>query len=476
KRIIEEIEMAGNVILFIPNTHDLFKSVEGNERSMNAIDVLLPLIKNSSVPIIGETYPKEFKRYIENRTDFMEEFNPIKMEEITNGEAVRILTYQSLIFENQFKVFITLRAIKKCVFLAKRYLHQKPIPSGAIDLLKQSLSKVKNSGGKTLDEDTVMMVAQELSNVPIQKAEGEELDKLLNLEELIHKRLINQVTAVKAVSQALREYRSGLSNQDGPMAVFLFIGPTGVGKTELSKILTKIQFGDKNAMIRFDMSEYQTKESISRFIGSPNGETSGSLTDAVLEKPYSTILLDEFEKAHPDILNLFLQVFDDGRLTDSVGKTVNFENTLIIATSNAHSTFIKESIEEGKEIKDISEIIKKKLTDYFKPELINRFSDIVVFRSLNIKEIEKIAEILIKEVVGQLKDTHGIELIIDESAIKQVAKLGYSPAFGARPLKKVISEKIKSRLANKILKREVDRGNVITISYDNESFNFKVIE
>ncbi|MEX1014513.1 MAG: ATP-dependent Clp protease ATP-binding subunit [Candidatus Paceibacterota bacterium] len=476
EKIGDEIMLADNIIIFIPNIHDLFKSIKGDSKSMNVIDMLIPILKKSSVPIIGETYPKELKQYIEKRSDFMEMFQSVDVKEITKDEAVRVLTYQSLIFENQFKLFITLRAIKKSVFLAYRYLHKKPLPSSAVELLKQSLAKAQNNNLKTLDENTVIEVAQELSNIPIQRAEGEELDRLLNLENIIHQRLINQELAVKSVSRSLREYRSGLSEEGGPIATFLFTGPTGVGKTELAKILTKVQFGDKNSMIRFDMSEYQDKTSIFRFIGTPDGEKTGSLTDAVLEKPYSLILLDEFEKAHPDILNLFLQVFDDGRLTDSLGRTVSFENTIIIVTSNAHSTLIKESIEKNIEMKEIAETIKSKLTDYFKPELINRFSDIVVFRSLNIEEIEKVTVILIKEVVNQLKASHGIDLVIDSSAIKEIAKLGYSPTFGARPLKKVISEKIKSNLANKILKKQVDRGNVVKVLHEENKFKFKIIK
>lgn len=476
KRIAEEIITAGNIVLFIPNIHNLFKSIGGDEYAFNIMDVFLPVIKDNAIPVIGETYPREFKQYIRDRSDFLEQFETVKIEEVSREEAVRILTYQSLIFENQFKVFITLRAVKKAVFLGYRYLHHRPLPSGAIDLLKQALTRTKQRGDTVLDEDIIIEVAQDLSRIPIQQAEGEELDRLLNMEKLIHKRLINQEAAVGAVSRALREYRSGLSRRGGPIAAFLFVGPTGVGKTELAKILTEIQFGDRSLMERFDMSEYQDKQSIFRFIGTPDGKRTGALTDAVLERPYSVILLDEFEKAHPDILNLFLQVFDDGRLTDSLGRTVNFENTIIIATSNAHSNFIKEEVESGKKVEEIAEEFKGKLATFFKPELLNRFSDIIVFRNLEPKEIDVIAKILVKEVSDQLKDTHGIDLLVEDSAVKKISEIGYSNVFGARPLRGAISENLRSVLAEKILRKEVARGNVIHVSYDGDGFRFKIVE
>jgi ATP-dependent Clp protease ATP-binding subunit ClpA len=250
------------------------------------------------------------------------------------------------------------------------------------------------------------------------------------------------------------------------------VGPTGVGKTELSKILTNIQFGSKDQMIRLDMSEYQDKKSIQRLLGSPDGEYSGSLTEAVTKKPYSLILLDEFEKAHPDILNLFLQVFDDGRLTDSLGKTVNFENTIIIATSNAHSTYIKEEIQKGRSASEMSEELKNKLTKYFKPELLNRFSNVIVFRNLNREEIKQVAKILINETCGSIQESHGIHLEIDDRAVSKISELGYSPVFGARPLREEISKNIRSVLAEKILRNEIKRGDTISISHNSQSFTF----
>ena len=473
QKIVEEIILAGNIVLFIPNTHDLFRTSQ--VRALNAIDLILPVIKSEAIPVVGETYPREFKQLIQPRSDFLDQFEVVNVDEVSESEALRFLIFNSLILEKEYKVFVTFRAISKAVALAHRYFRNKLLPGSAVDLLKQALVRAKHDGLKTLSADQVIEVAEEQSKIPIQRAGGEETEKLLNLETLIHKKLINQDAAVKAVSRALREYRSGLSRKGGPIATFLFVGPTGVGKTELAKTLTQIQFGSKELMLRFDMSEYQDKQSIFRFIGTPDGEKTGALTDAVLESPYSLVLLDEFEKAHSDILNLFLQVFDDGRLTDSLGRTVDFQNTIIIATSNAHSEFIKTEIEKGRSSEEVGEDLKKKLIDYFKPELLNRFSATIAFRSLNQKEIFEVTKLLVKEVADTLSESQGISLTINETAIQKISELGYSPVFGARPLRQVISDKLRSVLAEKILRKEIVRGNKIELAFINNDFEFKII-
>lgn len=472
QKIVEEIVIAGNVVLFVQNMHDLFRTADA--KSINAIDLFLPIITSERIPVIGTTFPREFKTYIEPRTDFLNQFDVVHINEISEQEAVRFLVFRTILLEREFNVFVTFGAIRKSVELAHKYFRNKPLPGSASDLLKEAIVFVNQQKEKVVSPEVVIRIAESQSKIPIKHAEGDEAEKLLDLENIIHKRLVNQNTAVVAVSQALREYRSGLSRKGGPIASFLFVGPTGVGKTELSKILTSIQFGSKDMMQRFDMSEYQDKQSIFRFIGTPDGSRTGALTDGVLAKPYSLVLLDEFEKAHPDILNLFLQVLDDGRLTDSLGRTVNFENTIIIATSNAHSDLIKKRIEDGVDMNDISEEIKKKLTDYFKPELINRFSNIVAFRNLKIEEIQIIAGFLVDEVVETLENTHGITLHLDDNALKRITELGYSPVFGARPLRQVVSEKIRSMLAEKLLRKEIARGNSIKVSFENDEFRFSV--
>ncbi len=470
RAVTEEILNAGNIVLFIPSIHDLFRAAQ--KTGLNPIDIIFPIIKAEGIPVIGESYPREFKQYIEPRSDFLEQFETVRVNEISEDDAVKVLIYESLILEHQYKLFISFLAIRQAVTLAHRYFHNKLLPGSATDLLKQALGQVNEDKKKKVTADDVIAVAERLSRIPIQQAGREETEQLLNLEAKIHERLIGQDDAVRAVSQAIREYRSGLSRKGGPIATFLFVGPTGVGKTELAKILAGIQFGSKDAMERFDMSQYQEKASIAQFIGSPDGSNSGALTDAVLEHPYSLILLDEFEKAHPDLLNLFLPVFDDGRLTDNLGRVVDFTNTIIIATSNAHSEFIKSSIEAGRSAEVISEELKKKLTDYFKPELLNRFSGVVVFRSLNQEETYLITKLLIRELSTGLKERNGLWLECDDAALRELARLGYDPVFGARPLREVISNRLKSVLAEKILRKEVHRGDIISVTFRNGSFEF----
>ncbi len=456
-KVVEEIISSGNIILYIPDIHNLVKT---SGDTMNAADILMPVINNDAFPLIGATYPREFKQFIEPLSDFTNAFENIRIEEISEDDAIKILAYDSLILEKQYKITISFSAIKAAVELSHKYFRQKLLPSSAQDLLRESLSFAISCKDGLLQADDVIAVVERKLNIPVRRAGKEEAKKLLNLENIIHQFLVDQEQAVSAVSRALREYRSGLSRKGGPIASFLFVGPTGVGKTELSKILAKIQFGSENLMVRFDMSEYQTKESIMRFIGTPDGKISGSLTDAIMQKPFSLVLLDEFEKAYPDILNLFLQVFDDGRLTDSLGRTVDFSNTIIIATSNAHSNFIKERIEAGDNIKKISEELKKKLTEYFKPELLNRFSQIIVFKNLSREDIVAIAKFQLKSLAKSLEE-QGIGFSCDEEATRKIAELGYDPVFGARPLRGVISEKLRSVLAEKILRGEVAKGDSV---------------
>ncbi len=472
QKITEEILMAGNIVLFIPNTHDLFRTTE--TKALNAIDVVLPVIKSNAIPVIGESYPREFKQFIEPRSDFLDQFEVVRVDEISEEEAVRFLTFECLILEDEYRIFITYRAIREAVVLAHRYLHNKLLPGSATNLLKMALAEASDIKAKLVDAGMVAVVAERITQIPIQRAGEMETEKLLNLEDLIHEKLINQDVAVRSVSRSLREYRSGLTRRGGPIAAFLFVGPTGVGKTELAKILAKIQFGSKEAMQRFDMSEYQDKTSIFRLIGNPDGSKTGSLTDAVIDKPYTLILLDEFEKAHPDILNLFLQVFDDGRLTDSLSRTVNFENTIIIATSNAHSEFIKVETEKGRPGEEIADDLKKKLTDYFKPELINRFSNVIVFRNLNMKEITSVAGLLMKDLAELAMETNGITLLWDEAVVSRIAELGYNPVFGARPLRQAIAEQVRSVLAEKILKEEMGRGDKVRIGVKGGKLEFSV--
>lgn len=462
KRILHEVAIAENIILYIPDIHNLVRTSGRHE--INASDILLPAIKGTTFSVIGGTYPREFREYIRPNSDFASAFDIIEVQEVSEDDATKVLVYESILLERDYRLNIHFSAIHSAVQLAHKYFRATLLPASARSLLKEAVAEAHTQGKKIVIAEDIVAIAEKKVNIPLRTINENSAEELLHLEDTIHERFINQDDAVKAVARALREYRSGLSRRGGPIATFLFVGPTGVGKTELSKILARLQFGSSDFLARFDMSEYQEKQSISRLIGSSDGSTSGILTDAVHEKPYSLILLDEFEKAHPDLLNLFLQVFDDGRLTDALGRVVDFQNTIIIATSNAHSEFIKQEIEAGKDALIIAESLKKKLTDYFKPELINRFSNIIVFRSLSREHVSKITRLLLDDVGRALQESHAVSLMFTDDAVERIADLGYDPVFGARPLRNVISERVRSVLAEKILKKEIGRGDTITIS------------
>ena len=469
KTIFKEINQAGNVVLYVPDIHNLSRTAGKYE--LNVTDTLIPLLLSNDFPTIGSTYPKDFKKSIEGEGSFADAFQFVQIQEITSAEAEKVLTYDSIILEDQYQIKITYGAIKKAVELAKRYFHERLLPSSADDLLKEALSEGAHKGSKTITPDDIISIAEKRTNVPLRETGEAEREKLLNLEALIHGRLIDQEEAVAAVSRTLREYRSGLTGSKGPIGVFLFVGPTGVGKTELSKILARIQFGSEQMMVRFDMSEYQDRTSLYRFIGSPDGEIAGALTETILEKPYSLILLDEFEKANADVLNLFLQVFDEGRATDNLGRTIDFKNTIIIATSNAESNFIKVSLDEGRDMGFIAGELKKKLINHFRPELLNRMQ-VITFKNLSLADMERIAELMLNDLTKTLQEK-GIGLSVSEDALKKLATLGFDPSFGARPLRAVISKEIKSELSSLILKDELKRGDSARVYLESGTIRVK---
>lgn len=460
KQIVEEIVAAGNIIVYIPDIHNLVRT--SGTAYLSAADTLMPIIMNNAFPVVGSTYPRNYKQLIEPRSDFAGAFEVIRVNEISEADAEKVLAYEGLLLERKFRVTISFGAVKKAVVLAKKYFRNKFLPSSAEELLKSAVVDAQRRGDKYVGPERVVAVAEAKVNIPMHEAAGAEAEKLLKLEEIIHERMIDQEEAVRNVANALREYRSGLSRPGGPIANFLFVGPTGVGKTELAKILSKVQFGSEKEMVRFDMTEYQDKQSFFRFIGAPDGTTTGMLTDAILQKPYSLILLDEFEKAFPDILNLFLQVFDDGRLTDNLGRTVDFQNTIIIATSNAHSDIINDALRQGQAMAQIADYLKSKLTDVFRPELLNRFSRIVVFKNLEPADLEKIVVLNLKDV-EDLVGARGIKMEVDPAVVKLLARLGYDPQFGARPLRRVIEEKLRAPLAEKILEKKIGHGDNIKV-------------
>ena len=431
----------------------------------------MPIITSNAFPIIGTSFPREYKQLLEPRSDFIGAFEVIPVNEITPADAEKLLTYESVLLEREYRVTVSFGAVKRAVVLAKKYVRNKFLPASAEELLKSAIVDAKERGEKSLGPDRVAAVCEKKVNIPIHEAGGAEADALLHLEDTIHERLVDQEEAVRAVSQALREYRSGIARQGGPIASFLFVGPTGVGKTELAKILAKVQFGSEKNMVRFDMTEYQDKQSFFRLIGSPDGASRGVLTDAVLAQPYCLILLDEFEKAFPDILNLFLQVLDDGRLTDNLGHVVDFTNTIVIATSNAHSDIINESLAKGEAMANIADYLKSRLTDVFKPELINRFSNIIVFKDLAPADLQKIVLINLNELAETVK-VQGMAMEFDPAAIAKIAQLGFDPKFGARPLRRVIDEKLRAPLSEAILSKKITRGCKVKLVLNGEDFSF----
>ncbi len=461
--ISNEISDAGNIVLYIPDIHNFSKSSTGI--GMDLADFLLPIIHNSSFPVIGSTTPELFHKFVEINPEFSNSFEEITVNEISKDEAMRLLVYEAMVAEKKYGIITSFPAVKRVVELASRYIKNKPLPSSAQDILSEVIAYSTQRKIKIISVNDVETIVERKINVPIHKVNKKESERLLNLESYIHEHYINQEEAVKSVSDALRSYRSGLSDGKGPIATFLFVGPTGVGKTELSKILADIQFGSRDEMVRFDMSEYQQKKDVVRFIGSADGKIAGSLTEDIIHQPYSLILLDEFEKAHPDILNLFLQVFDDGRITDAMGRIVDFSNTIIIATSNSQSLFIQEEISNGRSIKDFSEDLKNKLSKDFKPELLNRFSGVIIFRQLDLGEIEKIAELKLNSLIKKLQE-QGISIEFDKASKYRIAELGYDPKFGARPIDRAINDNVSASLSKKILSKEISKGDVVRVSVD----------
>lgn len=470
-KITKELLINRDIIIYLPQFHNY--KLLAQKGGFTALDIFRSLINSSWVPVIAATTPGDYRRYLESDPIIKENFEIIKVKELSSEESVRFLAYRSLGLQRKTKVKISYKAIKRAVILARRFLTSMPLPSSAESLLTEAIEGVRREGRKIVLEQDIVDLVSLKTQVPLEISSEEERKKLLNLEKLIHERLINQEKAVNLVSAALRQYRAGLTSIKKPIGVFLFVGPTGVGKTQLAKTLAKIYFGSEKTMIRFDMVEYQDRKSINRFIGNPEGTISGSLTEAVKNNPFSLILLDEFEKAHSDVLNIFLPVFDEGRLTDNLGQVIDFTNTIIIATSNALSDFIKDEIEKKVDIDTLSERLKKKLTNYFKPELLNRFNEVVVFRPLTQEHLKEIVKLKLNELTFALSKNKKIELSFDNSVIEQLAKLGYNPIFGARPLDSVIRHYIKDNLASSILKRKIGPNTKVHFVFEKNEFKVK---
>ncbi|PIR05018.1 MAG: hypothetical protein COV57_01290 [Candidatus Liptonbacteria bacterium CG11_big_fil_rev_8_21_14_0_20_35_14] len=471
--IIQEILSAKNVILYIDKIDLLFKTNHKNASSL--ADALNGVFKNEHFKIISSITKREYTKSKNDHSSFITNFEPVLVNEINLDEAENVLVIKSIILENQYrhKILITIPAIKKAVYIAYKYLHEIPLPESAIRILEEATEETISNDENKVTQNTVISIAERKINVPLRTTNDEEAEKLLNLENIIHQKFIDQNEAVSAVASMLRQHRSGLSRPKAPIASFLFVGPTGVGKTELAKILAEYQFGSQNNILRFDMTEFQDESSIIRLIG--GNERVGQLTESVKQKPYSLILLDEFEKAHPDIINIFLQVFDDGHLTDTYGSKTIFENTIIIATSNAHSNFIIQELDKGSSMVSISNDLKNKLTEIFKPELLNRFSKIIVFKNLSKDDTEKIAQLKLNELAKTLDETKNITIKFTDHTVKTISEIGYSKTFGARPLREAINENLKNPIAEKILKNEINKEDTLEIDAEDGKFFFRTV-
>lgn len=533
KKVIDEIYNDGQVILFIDELHTLI-GAGGAEGAIDASNILKPALARGELQTIGATTLDEYQKYIEKDSALERRFARIQVDEPTPEEAEEILRGLRSRYEEHHGVEITDDAIRAAVHLSVRYITSRQLPDKAIDLIDESAAKVRLDKTDDLSESTVIKleieqlvkekeraiqkqdfeiaaqlrrqekalhkklvkllileekqengyadrvteedvatVVSEWTGVPLQQLEKKESQRLLELEALLHERVVGQDEAVKAVSRAIRRARSGLKDPNRPIGSFMFLGPTGVGKTELAKALSEVMFGDENSLIRVDMSEFMEKYSTSRLIGSPPGyvgyDEGGQLTEKIRQKPYSVILLDEVEKAHPDVFNLLLQVLDDGHLTDSKGRKVDFRNTIMIMTSNIGATQIREEKNVGFNVQDITKDHKamqkrilEELKKTFRPEFLNRIDETVVFHSLSKDEIHSIVQIMSRAIVKRLKE-QDIQVKITPAAIDVIGKAGFDPEYGARPIQRALQKEIEDRLSEALLGGEIHLGDQVTV-------------
>ena len=470
-RIFREVVYAKNVILVIDEFHN-FIGLPGIPQP-GKIDISGVISQYLALPqfqIVAITTFEGLHQNIEQNSSILNLFEKVEVSEISQRETLRLLENLALKLESQHKILISYPAIKNIISLCDKYFQAIPFPEKAMDLIEEVMVYVSQGGEKIISSEHVSKVVSQKTQIPVGEIEIKEREILLNLENLIHQRIINQEEAVNEVSAALRRARAEISVRKGPMGSFLFLGPTGVGKTETAKALAEIYFGSENKMVRLDMSEFQNKEDIKRFLGKRGEE--GILTTPVMENPFSLVLLDEFEKAHPDLLNLFLQVLDEGHLTDGQGRKIGFKNTIIIATSNAAYQIILEALKQKTEWSKVRE----KLLDFvfkegiFRPELINRFDAVVVFGPLSKENLLDISELLLKKIKKSLAEKE-IEFIITPVLKEKIVELSYDPTFGARKMQRVIQDKLGNVLAEAILSDKLKRGYKVEI----EPEEFKLI-
>ncbi|MDX1805878.1 ATP-dependent Clp protease ATP-binding subunit [Paenisporosarcina macmurdoensis] len=540
KKVMDEIRQAGNVILFIDELHTLI-GAGGAEGAIDASNILKPSLARGELQCIGATTIDEYRKYIEKDAALERRFQPIQVDEPSVEESILIIKGLRDRYEAHHRVKITDEAIIAAAKMSDRYISDRFLPDKAIDLIDEAGSKVrlrsyttppnlkelelrleairseknaavqsqefekaasfrdteqklkeeldstkktwKEEQGKAESEVTVEDIAAVVSmwtGIPVSKLAQTESQKLLKLEDTLHKRVIGQAEAVTAISRAVRRARAGLKDPKRPIGSFIFLGPTGVGKTELARALAESMFGDEDAMIRVDMSEYMERHSTSRLVGSPPGyvghEEGGQLTEKVRRKPYSVILLDEIEKAHPDVFNILLQVLEDGRLTDSKGRTVDFRNTVVIMTSNVGAEALKKNkyvgfnLQDGEQkYKDMKGRMLEELKKAFRPEFLNRVDEMIVFHSLEKEHLKEIVTLMTATLTKRLKEQE-IELELTEAAQEKIAKEGYDPEYGARPLRRALQKHIEDRLSEELLKGTVLTGYNIVFDVENDEF------
>ena len=547
KNAIEEVKKSKNIILFIDELHTII-GAGASEGSADAANILKPSLARGDFQVIGATTLEEYRKYIEKDAALERRFQPVKVGEPSEDDAIAILMGLRDRYEAHHKVKISDDAIEAAVRLSSRYIADRFLPDKAIDLVDEAASKVRLSAltypneikdleaeletlesektaaineqdferaaqlrdeqkniteqlekaktdwqersKKSSDEvsaEDIAAIVSAWTNIPVVELTREESDRLLNMEQILHERVIGQDEAVSAVSRAIRRGRVGIKDPKRPTGSFIFLGPTGVGKTELCKALAQAVFGDENAMLRLDMSEYMEKHAVSRLVGSPPGyvgyDEGGQLTEAVRRKPYSVVLFDEIEKAHPDVFNMLLQILDDGRLTDSQGRTVDFKNTIIIMTSNVGARKITERTSalgfsndaDHKEEVNIRELVMSELKQVFRPEFLNRVDDIIVFNKLTKPEIEQIARLMLDTLQKRL-DSLDVKITFTDKAVEKIADEGFDDTYGARPLKRAIVTNIEDALSEKMLEADFDKSKPITCDYDGEKFVFNSTE
>ena len=545
KRLIAEVKNDGQVLLFIDEIHTII-GAGGAEGALDASNILKPSLARGEIQVIGATTIEEYRKYIEKDAALERRFQPVMVNEPSEAESLDILKGLRPAYEKHHQVVITDEALETAVKMSVRYINDRFLPDKAIDLIDEASSKVRLSSmtltGEiqnlskelaALEEEKEMAIirgdiekASEIrkeqkaietqmnvmkqtaarrnkrklsvlaadiadvvsswTKIPVKQLEEKESDRLMRLEATLHKRVIGQDEAVTAISKAIRRGRVGLKDPKRPIGSFLFLGPTGVGKTELSKALAEAMFGSENNIIRMDMSEYMEKHSVSKLIGSPPGyvgyDEGGQLSEKVRRHPYSILLFDEIEKAHPDVFNILLQVLDDGHITDSQGRRIDFKNTVIIMTSNAGASnivapkklgFFSETDEKA-DYNRMKSSVMEEVKHIFKPEFLNRIDDIIVFHSLTQEHIRKIVSIMMNEISKRALDQMGIELHASDGVLRMLSETGFDPVYGARPLRRAIQNKVEDALAEEILRGKVRRGDKVRLTLNGKEIKISI--